>query len=380
MSNDNRTQNIITGNSMEVLRTLEDGSVDQVITSPPYYSLRNYNGPSSVWGGSQDCNHEWSNLGEKTIQPIGMHKDRKNQNYSDGSTSDLDLGTQCKKCGAWIGQLGLEPTPEQFVDNLCSIFDEVRRVLKPTGTCWIVIGDTYGGTQTKKSIEHGDRKNPKGRNLMEGNPNKHLKKKCLVQIPSRLSIEMCNRGWILRNKIIWHKPNAMPEPVKDRFTVDYEEILFFSKSEKYYFKRQLEPLADSTIRVAKCSFKTDRSNVILDQNVPVDIEKREGRFIHMDGRNMRSVWDISTTRYEGDHFAVFPEQLVERIVSAGCPGGGTVLDPFCGSGTTLEVCRKMNCNAIGIEINPEYKKQIVKRAMLDIPHITSYAEVVTNGR
>ena len=175
------TNKIIHGDSLEVLQTLPGESIDCVVTSPPYWALRDYGVP---------------------------------------------------------GQLGLESTFNEYISKLCDIFDEVKRVLKKEGTCWVNIGDTYVGSGFGAGGKHhflSDQalKNP---TKFAGLPNKSL-----CQIPSRFAIEMCNRGWILRNEIIWHKPNCMPQSVKDRFTVDFEKIFFFVKSKKYYFETQYEP-------------------------------------------------------------------------------------------------------------------------------------------
>src|SRR3990167_3805374 len=180
---------ILQGDALEVLRTLSDESIDCVITSPPYWGLRDY----------------------------GIE-----------------------------GQLGLEHTREEHIDKICNLFSEIKRVLKSTGTCWVNYGDSYSCQQgegfngyREGKLQGTTRLNPESKNI-KIKCTKEIPQKCLAQIPFRFSIEMCNRGWIFRNVIVWQKPNAMPESVKDRFTVDCEYIFFFSKSKKYYFKQQFE--------------------------------------------------------------------------------------------------------------------------------------------
>lgn len=158
---------------------------------------------------------------------------------------------------------------------------------------------------------------------------------------------MCNRGWILRNEIIWHKPNAMPVQIKDRFTVDFEKFFFFTKEPKYYFKQQLEPISESSLNRAKYGWNAD-------------------------GRNKRTTWTIPTSGSREDHAAMFPMNLIDTPIKACCPDGGIVLDPFCGSGTTLEYCRKHNIRGIGIEINPKFKEIIERRSMNNIANIDDF--------
>jgi DNA modification methylase len=276
----NKVHNI---NCLDGLKLLEDESIDMVITSPPYWGLRDYG---------------------------------------------VD------------GQLGLEPKFQEYINNLCNIFDEVHRVLKTTGTCWVNIGDTYGGSGDKKGFK--DPKNPTGRNGQSKSVNKNAPQKCLLQIPSRFAIEMIDRGWILRNEIIWHKPNAMPQPVKDRFTVDFEKIFFFSKNKKYYFEQQKE----------KAKYAGDDRGSRGDKRRGTKCNSVSGKTGEY--KNKRCVWSINTRPFKEAHFAVYPPDLIETPIKAGCPEGGVVLDPFMGSGTSGLIAKKLNRNYIGFELNPEY--------------------------
>ncbi len=318
---------IYQGNALQILKTLNSESIDCVVTSPPYWALRDY-------------------------------------------------GVE--------GQLGLEPTFQEYIIKLCNIFDEVKRVLKKSGTCWVNMGDSFGSGKGEKGIitKAIEKKKP-----VEGF------QKCLLQIPARFSIEMCNRSWILRNTLIWHKPNCMPSSVRDRFTVDFEYVFFFVKNKKYWFKKQFEPYDQPINKVGvNKKLKTKALNTFQNKPTYNDFRKwyeteiisskftfnrsRKGQgegnslaiyyaiFGRNDqGRNKRCVWKITTKPFKEAHFAVFPETLVETPIKAGCPMGGIVLDPFCGSGTTCVVAKKLNRNYVGIELNPEYIKMAEKRIL-----------------
>jgi len=349
------TQQVLIGNCAEILKTLPSESVDCVVTSPPYWGLRDYKTEPQVWGGRSDCEHDWTPEGVKRYDARRDHdgKDfgdtRGQEPMRSALDTELDLGATCPMCGAWRGQLGLEPTPQLYIQHLVGIFDEVKRVLKRTGTCWVNLGDTYGGmTKTDKS---------------------------LAQIPSRFAIAMTDSGWILRNEIIWWKRNCMPSSAKDRFTVDFEKLFFFVKSKKYYFEQQLEPVAECSIKRAEYGWNRDRANNGVDGPQGIHVEKMGTRFVRPSGRNKRCVWDITTRPYKGAHFAVFPPELVETPIKAGCPVGGVVLDPFGGTGTTSEVARRLGRASIIIELNPDYLELVKERAKTDIPDLRSFEEV-----
>lgn len=253
------------GDALEVLRTFESESIDCCITSPPYFLLRDY----------------------------GIKK-----------------------------QLGHERLYDDYIIKLVTIFQEVNRVLKKTGSCWVVIGDTY-------------------------------ENKGLLMIPYRFAIEMSRWGWILRNDIIWHKPNATPSSAKDRFTRDYELVFFFVKSHEYYFETQYEPMIEKyrnryNIPFGGTNHKSGQG--AFDYSKP--------RYIKPDprGRIKRSVWNIPTETHSSMHFAVFPEKLVDIIIKSSCPPNGIVLDPFMGSGSTGIVALKNTRKFIGIELNNDYIK------------------------
>lgn len=293
---------IICGDALETLKKLPDESIDCVVTSPPYWSLRDY---------------------EVTTQ------------------------------------IGLERDFSLYLERLLAVFNEVRRVLKPAGTCWIVIGDTYGGSRVTKQASAVKDKNKFNRSSLGSVHTKGKFAKCLLQIPARLAIEMIGRGWILRNEIIWHKPNCLPQSMKDRFTMNFEKIFFFTKSRKYFFNQQFEPVKNPE-RLRKRYFNPDTEHKWWnsDKKLPINsaaMERSRGKVLAT-GRNKRAVWSIGTVNFKGEHFAVYPPRLIETPILAGCPANGIVLDPFIGSGTTAAVAKRLGRRYIGIELNPKYLK------------------------
>jgi DNA modification methylase len=358
------TNKIYQGDSLEVLKTFPDESINCVMTSPPYWALRDY---------------------------------------------EVE------------GQLGLEPTFQEYIIKLCDIFDEVKRVLRKDGTCWVNIGDTYNGSN--KGVG-GDIKgskqiwsfNEKEKRICQNcgkefngwkfqnfcgsacsgidNTPKikkgQLENKSLCNIPARFSIEMQNRGWILRNVIIWHKPNCMPSSVKDRFTVDFEYIFFFVKNKNYWFEMQYEKSiwADKDKRsiLGRVKHKSGKSTLknyqggmnAVDytkiQNTKYKNEEQEKNnrqglvgsdiSLYKYGKNKRCIWDISTKPFKESHFATYPEELCYTPIKSGCPENGIILDPFFGAGTTGLVALKQNKKFIGIELNSEYIKIANKRLKL----------------
>jgi len=454
-------------------------------------SLRDYGVEPIIWDGDENCEHEWK--------------------------TDF-----CSKCSAWRGSLGLEPTFELYLQHLWAIFDEVKRVLKKTGTCWVNLSDTYFngnvanvqcvkpcGTSDKaledyqdydyfyknlcdgcrraywigrfhkesllaskqvaslflSSLEHKEfenypysnsdssqrenhnevanqgqkqtlvhecepipssrlsKQNESSSELLKNVSNQNHEAKCLLcgrsltsyvqesaykmvyindiekrlatlnpnrldnvsldlaypyytkkfrpiqakslcAIPDRFKIEMINRGWICRSELIWHKPNCMPSSVRDRFTVDFEKIFFFTKAKKYYFEQQFEDYKYPMNRWGGIYTDGTISNSkYLDKNLDASQLSQRPRSLRPNpqGRNKRCVWMIATKPYLGAHFAVFPEALIETPIKAGCPEGGIVLDPFMGAGTTALVAHKLNRHYIGIELKPEYAQLTERR-------------------
>lgn len=297
---------IIHGDVRVKLKELENSSVDCIVTSPPYWRLRDYG-----------------------------HNE----------------------------QMGLEETPEEFIKNLCDVFDDCRRVLKDTGTLFVNLGDSYSHSNSISTLgRRGFYKDVKDLTLRKTKC--MARKKSLVGIPAMFMVEMINRGWILRNKIIWQKTNVMPESVKDRFTNDYEEVFFFTKKGKYFFNKLYEPYAEKTLHAFK-NGKIPNSHKYLEAGKS-KCGMREGKewlnVVSEKGRNMRTVWSIGTVGIKEAHFSTFPLELARRCLSAGCPADGTVLDIFLGSGTTLLAAKELNMHGIGIELVSE-NVEIAKRRL-----------------
>ena len=292
---------VLCGDSLNILKTLPSQSVDCTVTSPPYWALRDYGTNPVVWDGKEDCSHLW---------------DKKNF---------------CTLCGAWRGELGLEKDFNLYIKHLCDVFEEVKRVLKDTGTLWVNIGDTYSS-------------------------------KKLLLLPFRFAIEMISRGWNVRNVIIWQKPNCTPTSAKDRFTVDFEYFFFFTKSKDYYFEQQIETFKESTIKRCKGGCNENKGTFYKGLSKE-NFEKIQQKILSgkLKGKNKRAVWNIATSNFSGAHFAVYPPKLIETPISAGCPEGGIVLDPFMGSGTTGVVAKSLNRNWLGIELNQEFAKMAEDR-------------------
>jgi len=287
------------GDCLDILPTLEAGSVHCCVTSPPYYGLRDY---------------------------------------------------------GHAGQIGLEDTPDTYVARLVAVFREVRRVLRDDGTLWLNLGDSYAGS-SDGSYRPGDVPGAGGdlhgsRNR-NGTPRTSIAAKNILGIPWRVAFALQADGWYLRQDIIWHKPNPMPESVKDRCTKAHEYLFLLSKQARYWYDAEAvkEPsmgMPAPTWEERKAAGEGMRRG--YSQNAPSGA-KRVGGGEH---RNRRSVWTVATQPYAGAHFAVMPPKLVTPCILAGCPEGGTVLDPFAGSGTVLAVARQHGRSGVGIDLNPEY--------------------------
>ena len=250
------------------------------------------------------------------------------------------------------GQIGLEETPEEYIAAMVEVFRCVRDVLADDGTVWLNIGDSYASAWAcsrrniigNGSLERGKRADRPNR--LTGN----LKEKDLIGIPWMLAFALRADGWYLRQDIIWHKPNPMPESVTDRCTKSHEYIFLLSKLQKYYFDYEAIR-EEGTIPAGTLAAKgsAERQN-------QKGVNARPPEYKEYDGmRNKRSVWTITTKPYEGAHFAVFPSDLIEPCILAGAPVGGLVLDPFMGSGTTAQVAQNLGRQYIGCELNPAYK-------------------------
>ena len=292
------------GKALDVVREMADESVDCIVTSPPYFGLRDYGAD---------------------------------------------------------GQYGAEETPQEFVDNLVTLYREARRVLAADGTFWLNLGDSYasgskrGGSAGGKHVKalHGDASVGRGRRST-GIPAKNL-----IGIPWRVALALQDDGWILRNDIIWSKPNAMPESVKDRLSNRHEHVFLFSKSQKYWF--DWEPIAEpvspeNQAHYARYAAKQGRSAKGNPDRNDNGGDGTHCGFASPDTKVRRpgDLWQVSTQSFSGAHFAVFPMEIPRRCIVAGCKPGGTVLDPCSGSGTTGVAATGNGRKYIGIDINADY--------------------------
>lgn len=334
---------IYSGNSLDILSKMDNKSVNCCVTSPPYWNLRDY-GTATWIGGDAECDHV-----ETLNKHAGQRADRNQEGYK------KQYKNTCAKCGAirQDQQLGLERTPEEYVTRMVEIFREVRRVLKADGVLWLNLGDSYAGggragkdgVQKWGGIEKSD-------NRKYGAPQavpSGLKPKDLVGIPWRVAFALQADGWWLRQDIIWHKPNPMPESVRDRCTKSHEYIFMLTKSARYYFDS--DAIKENTESI--CTKK--RASAFRQQN------ESDSQTITTIWRNKRSVWTIPTKPYKEAHFAVYNTELIRTPIAAGCPPNGIVLDPFFGSGTTAIEAISQGKNYIGIDLNQDYCSIAAKR-------------------
>jgi len=390
-------ENAITG-----LKNLPDNSIDCCVTSPPYFGLRDYQ--TATWeGGDSSCKH-------LTLDNDIKNAGKKQQTNSGSVRYEKDT---CKSCGAKRvdAQIGLEATPELFVEQLVKVFTEVKRVLKKEGTLWLNLGDSYWGGKGQsgqKDAEYQESRNKSGKSILSKaqqmggsgitmpKDGKHhtIKPKDLIGVPWMVAFALRSSGWYLRQDIIWSKPNPMPESVTDRCTKAHEYIFLMSKSGKYYYDNEAikTPLQDSSYARLSQDIESqtgsDRVQINTNGNMKAVVKggviggkkhknledngltnhsfhktRNEGKEWESLDRmaNKRSVWTVTTKPFSEAHFATFPQELICDMIKAGCPEGGVVLDPFMGAGTTALVARKLNRNYVGFELNPKYIKIAEKR-------------------
>ncbi|MCL2053159.1 MAG: site-specific DNA-methyltransferase [Oscillospiraceae bacterium] len=298
------------GNAIECLRELPPNIFDCCITSPPYFGLRDY----------------------------GI-----------------------------AGQIGLEDSPDNYINALVEVFGELKRVLKDDGTLWVVIGDSYAG-----SGKGGQSKSMRSENWKPDYANKSktygLKTKDLIGIPWLLAFALRNDGWYLRQDIIWHKPNVMPESVRDRCTRSHEYIFMFSKSARYYYNNDTikEPIAESTKGRKTATFGGEKGRNYTPNKSDPNYRSGSDQWGRVwennsDTRNKRSVWTVATKPLKESHYAAFPTELIKPCILASSKHKGIVLDPFCGSGTTGITAWQLGRAFHGIDINPDYCKLTIRR-------------------
>lgn len=323
------------GDVQSVLRHLPRDCVDVCVTSPPYWALRDYRVPATIWGGDPSCAHSWGEVERgrrKDLLPIDRTSVQRIGPDERQGRAPCNGGRYCHKCAAWLGCLGLEPTPEQYVANLVGVFREVRRVLKPTGTLWLNLGDSYtsGGRRTR------DPGNPRMhaclREMKRAAVPAGLKPKDLVGIPWRVAFALQADGWYLRSDIVWAKPNSLPESVRDRPSRNHEYLFLLAKSERYFYDSValLEPCQSGPSDIRKMLESLPRiggkHKALRDSLSKASAATNIGRRRAVGspaGRNRRSVWNIATVPYHGAHFATFPPALVEPCIRAGTSEHGS---------------------------------------------------------
>lgn len=356
---------VLVGDNRERLRELPDGSVQCVVTSPPYWGLRDY-GTANWVGGDDNCDHVKDANKTKKFGNDEFNKNRPSREET--KVAGYYFTGVCDLCGATQkdDQIGLESTPAEFVEQLCLVFDEVWRVLADDGTLWLNLGDSYNGAAPNTSGQNGfkDGRTNCDKRFSVGGV-KGLKPKDLVGIPWRVAFALQERGWYLRQDIIWAKPNPMPESVTDRCTKSHEYIFLLTKQPKYYFDNVAikEPVSEVSLKRAEYAFHSDRPST---KNASmggegIHTDKMGTRFVNPEGRNKRDVWTVATKPYAEAHFATYPPELITPCILAGSKPGDVVLDPFSGSGTTGAVALQLGRNYVGLELNPEYAELSRKR-------------------
>ncbi len=356
------------GDAREVLAHLPTASVDCCVTSPPYWGIRDFEVPPTIWGGQPDCRHRWSKAAGRTRRNKRSHA---SVHAAEGRPSARDGGSFCRLCGAWRGMLGLEPTPQLFVAHLVEVFREVRRVLRPWGVLWLNLGDTYyHATQgTRPHPEHG------------------LKAKDLVGVPWRLALALQADGWFLRSDLVWAKPSPMPESVRDRPIRAHEMVFLLAPSDGYFYDAE----ALRELCAASPSLDFRRSVWTIGREIASEAHTATfpSRLVEACilagtsaagscaacGRPWERLIEVSYSPLCGQTFsrtrvdrdsrarATFREHLKRTAVTTGwqptCECGepavpAVVLDPFAGAGTTLMVARRLGRRSLAIEISPSF--------------------------
>jgi site-specific DNA-methyltransferase (adenine-specific) len=356
-------------NCLETLSRMPDAFLDCVVTSPPYYGLRSYGTEPQIWGGAEGCEHIFGEQIKYAKQDPRSAEKKREQGAAVGGTITLcdittngNSGAFCRLCNAWRGELGLEPTFQLYISHLIDIFHEVHRTLKPGGTVWVNLGDSYSGSNgagypvTKwQGVYDGESLRARaGRK-------DSIPAKSLMNIPARFFIAMTDGlGFIQRNNLIWHKPACMPSSAKDRFTVDFESIGFFTKSPKYWFEQQLEEYTQPLDRWGGLELKATGVGM-WDKGTGQDTYRDRSMRPNPNGRNMRTTWTVNFEPSGEEHFASYPTKLIEIPVKAGCPPGGIVYDPFGGTATTAVVAHRLGRKWICSELQPKYADIANKR-------------------
>lgn len=325
------------GDCRDLLRQIPEGSVHCVVTSPPYWGLRDYGLPATVWGGDPACAHAWGetlpgNSGDDYGEQQGVFG--REQGYG----RHCPRGAYCSRCGAWSGALGLEPTMAQHLRNIVEVFDLVRRALHSTGTLWLNYGDAYaqGGRAATAAELQADRERADreeypteafagyaGWNRAAGTASPELRPKQLLGLPWRIAFALQEAGWWLRSDCIWHKPNAMPESVRDRPARDHEYVFLLTKSPRYFYDRQaVKSVSKHAGQRVSLGEKSLSRRQAAGKGVEPSGNGKADSVVVTAGKNLRTVWQINTEPTLEAHFATFPRSLVRRCLLAGSSAAG----------------------------------------------------------
>lgn len=326
---------LLVGDVRRALATLPDGSVHCVVTSPPYYGLRDYRTEPQVWGGDPTCDHEWGTVerGKKGDREPGEGLAGNDaigvREYAQGG-APLDGGRFCLRCGAWRGHLGLEPTPSLYIAHLVEVFQAVRRVLRDDGTLWLNVGDSYasGNRSTHQSGASGNKGHPVQDGMSRPADGSGIKPKDLLGVPWMLAFALRDDGWYLRSEVTWAKEAPMPESVGDRPTSATEKVFLLTKSERYFWDREAGKEDGSENEPwAKSSNVGDKARLVRNDGNPINLGRSAKS---LDGkRNMRNWWRMPPDPFPGAHFATFPRELPFRCLSVGTSEAGVC--PRCGA-------------------------------------------------
>lgn len=336
---------------------IPDETIQCVVTSPPYWGLRKYAGEQDlIWDNHNGCQHIWESVQPARSRGVNDVGSNPKQGQDAAAFNAVPSG-QCSLCSAWRGSFGLEPTPVLYIQHSMQFLKEIHRVLRKDGTVFWNLGDSYSG-----SGGTGNQFGQQERGLDTVKPSKPtgaLKPKDLCLIPFRFAITAQEANWWVRSVIIWSKNNPMPESVKDRPTESHEYIFLLTKSARYYWDQEAvrDPQKECSLERLKRGWNGngERGYPGGVQNPIKDyMSKTDEEIEQLPGANLKSVWTFSTQPYKDAHFATFPEALPERCIKAGSKEGDIVLDPFAGSGTTLEVSTKLGRRSIGYELSTEY--------------------------
>lgn len=337
------------------LKALPDDSIDCCISSPPYYGLRDY-GTATWHGGDPDCDHVANPKATKQFGNPEFNENRPSREAT--KTPGYYAADTCPKCGAEKVdyQVGIEPTVADYIASLQEIFNEVKRVLKPTGTCWVNLGDSFGGSGKGATAKKQGQKEvyvPSPDDAHMKVKDFSIRPKSLCLVPQRFAIAALESGWIIRNEVIWSKAAPMPTSKKDAMTVAHEIIWFMVKKPRYFYDYE-------AVKEPSC-FPRPRTQKNGESTVEMKLRGVDTQCGTAETRNLWDVWHLSPDPCPDAHFATFPREIPRRAILAGCPPDGVVLDPFAGSGTTLMVAKDLGRKAIGFELNPNYCAIAAKR-------------------